>query len=90
MRVANGTGQAEHATFSPEVELALTRGVEMFAESIPGCVMQLAALLREGGGYSKRALASIILSAFTTGFSAAMVSFGTPNIPTYTIPIYNH
>ncbi|GMI32781.1 hypothetical protein TeGR_g3036 [Tetraparma gracilis] len=78
MRVARGAKQSEYAAMDPELELTFTRGIEMVLESIPGCVLQLHAFLptlKAAGGYDKRALASIIVSALTTGFSAATISF---------------
>ncbi|GMI24556.1 hypothetical protein TeGR_g3140 [Tetraparma gracilis] len=52
---------------------------ELVCESIPGSVLQLAALVREAskddGKFSKVALGSIIVSACTTGFTAATISF---------------
>jgi hypothetical protein len=77
-RVADGNEQAEHAALNPDVELAMTRGFEMAMESIPGSILQCAALLRSmkrGDGFNKVALGSIIVSALTTGFSAATISF---------------
>jgi hypothetical protein len=35
-RVADGNEQAENAAISPDFELAFTRSIEMFCESIPG------------------------------------------------------
>jgi hypothetical protein len=48
----------------------------MAFESIPGCCLQFYAamkILQEDGTWSKRALASIVASAFATGFSAATI-----------------
>jgi hypothetical protein len=76
MRVANGAQMSEHAAFDPEIELVITRCAEMAFESIPGCCLQFYAamkILQEDGTWSKRALASIVASAFATGFSAATI-----------------
>jgi hypothetical protein len=78
MRVANGAQQAEHATIDPDMELTCTRGLEMAFESCPGTVVQVYALIRlmrDGKATSKAALGSIIVSALTTGFSAATISY---------------
>jgi hypothetical protein len=78
MRVGNGAQQSEFAAMDPEMELIATRSFEMVFESIPGAILQCATLLRStksAGGISKRALASIIVSALTTGFGAATISF---------------
>ena len=77
-RVANGVEQNVHNAFGPEMELVCTRSFEMTFESVPGSVLQVSTLLRTmtvRGGFSKIALVSIIVSALTTGFSAATISF---------------
>ncbi|GMI41293.1 hypothetical protein TeGR_g7447 [Tetraparma gracilis] len=78
-RVADGNERNEHATVNPDIELTATRIFELICESIPGSVLQLTALVREAskadGEISKAALASIIVSACTTGFTAATISF---------------
>jgi hypothetical protein len=78
MRVANGADQNEHSTISPDAELTLTRCLEMVCESIPGSVLQVGQLLqsyKDEGSVNKAALGSIVVSALTTGFSAATISF---------------
>jgi hypothetical protein len=78
MRVANGAEMSKHAAYSPELELVITRCTEMALESVPGTVLQVSTALqsmKDGDGFSKVALGSIIVSAFTTGFSAATISF---------------
>jgi hypothetical protein len=78
MKVATGAEQGEHATLTSEVELTFTRGIEMAMEAAPGSVLQTYSLLqgmKGGGGYSRVALGSIIVSALTTGFCAATISF---------------
>ncbi|GMI30122.1 hypothetical protein TeGR_g9758 [Tetraparma gracilis] len=78
-RVADGNEKAEHAAVDPDVELTCTKAFELLCESIPGTLLQLTALfkyMRENDGdYSKKALGSIIVSACTTGFTAATISF---------------
>ena len=63
----------------PDLELASCRAFEMCFESVPGSVVQCRALLQtmkaNEGTFSKVALGSIIVSALTTGFSAATISF---------------
>jgi hypothetical protein len=78
MRVARGAQRDEHAAIDPDMELAITRGFEMAFEAIPGSILQVQALLlnmQGGGAFSRVALGSIIVSALTTGFSAATISF---------------
>jgi hypothetical protein len=51
--------------------------MEELTRVLSGCVLQLYVLLPtlKTGGFSKRAFGSIIVSALTTGFSAATISF---------------
>jgi hypothetical protein len=78
MNVANGTEQSPHAFMNPEMELTFTRCMEMCFESIPGSVVQISGILqnlKRDGEMSKVALGSVVLSALTTGFSGATISF---------------
>jgi hypothetical protein len=63
----------------PDLELASCRAFEMCFESVPGSIVQCRALLQtmeaDDGAFSKAALGSIVVSALTTGFSAATISF---------------
>ena len=40
-RVAVNAQREEDSDFDPQQELLITKGIEMFAESIPGCVLQV-------------------------------------------------
>jgi hypothetical protein len=73
-RVANGVKRGEHAAMDPEVALTCTRCFEMAMEAVPGSILQVKTLM-QAENVSKVALASIIMSALTTGFSAATISF---------------
>ena len=78
MRVANGAEQSEFSSASPELELTFSRCFEMCFESVPGSVLQVKKVFevyQSKGSFSKAALASIVVSALTTGFSAATISF---------------
>jgi hypothetical protein len=78
MRVANGKERDEHAAVDSETVLTLTRGFELACESIPGTIVQTGKFMqsvRSEGGWSKVALGSIIVSALTTGFTSAVISF---------------
>jgi hypothetical protein len=75
MRVANGGGRDEHAKLDHDMVLTCTRGLEMALESIPGSLLQVHALLKSDDRGNKAALGSIVVSALTTGFSAATISF---------------
>lgn len=48
-RVANGNEQTATQVFSPEVEMGLTKFVEIATEAIPGCVLQCYVLLKDWG-----------------------------------------
>jgi len=72
--VASGKVQEEHQSVDAKVELTLARVVEMFSESIPGCLLQCYAILKSGK-YSRSTLGSVIVSALTTGFISATLSF---------------
>jgi hypothetical protein len=77
-RVANGGEQSEHAAMNAETELTFTRGFEMAMEAVPGSVLQAYACFRAmkgGDRVTKTAVASICISALTTGFGAATISF---------------
>ena len=47
----------------------------MFAEAIPGFILQLTAILLEDGAASSIRITSLIVSALTTGFVSASISF---------------
>jgi hypothetical protein len=78
MRVANGSEQREGAAMNAETGLVFTRCQEMCFEAVPGSILQTYACLQAmkgGGSASKAALGSIVVSALTTGFGAATISF---------------
>jgi hypothetical protein len=78
MRVANGKEQDEHAAVGSEMTLTLTRVFELACESIPGSILQTGKFMksmRSEDGWSKAALGSILVSALTTGFTSAVISF---------------
>jgi hypothetical protein len=78
MRVAYGAQREDNAVVEPDLELTITRGFEISCESVPGSVVQFGALfraMRDGDGFSTSALASVVVSALTTGFTAATLSF---------------
>ena len=49
--------------------------IELGAESIPGCVLQIYVVLRNPEEVGIGALVSIAISALTTGFTSALISF---------------
>ena len=57
-----------------KTELVITKCAEMVAESIPGSLLQLYVLLKVRN-VSRATVGSVIVSATTTGFSSASISF---------------
>jgi len=64
----------EHSTMDAKAEMVMDKGIEMVCESIPGCILQLYAILKSGDR-TQSAIASVAVSALTTGFSSASISF---------------
>ena len=78
MRVASGAEQSEHNVADPMTELTVTRCSELVCEAIPGSILQFTAALRvmQGGGrVSNVAVVSLVISALTTGYSSACISY---------------
>jgi len=73
-RVIIGKEMDEHSVLDAKTEMVCTKGIEMACESIPGCVLQVFAILKSGDR-SRRAILSVTVSAFTTGFSSGSISF---------------
>ena len=73
-KVVSGFAMCEHHAFDAKSELAITKGIEMVCESIPGCIIQMFVLLKLKE-VSRSAVGSLIVSAMTTGFSSASISF---------------
>jgi len=73
-RVCAGQEMEEHHSFDAKTELATTKGIEMVCESIPGSVLQLYVLLKVRN-VSRATVGSVIVSAMTTGFGSASISF---------------
>ncbi|GMI34230.1 hypothetical protein TeGR_g7990 [Tetraparma gracilis] len=76
MRVVAKAEMDEHHMLSAKMELAATKCVEMFCESIPGCILQVTALIQGGsGGKMGTKVFSIVVSAITTGMNSASISY---------------
>ena len=65
----------EHHAFDPKTEHVLTRVVEMVCESVPETMLQLYVLLKERHTVSRATVGGVLVSAMTTGFSSASISF---------------
>ncbi|GMI32515.1 hypothetical protein TrCOL_g3266 [Triparma columacea] len=74
-RVASGTEQEVGKVIDPEGELAFTKICEIVAESIPGALIQLSAILRAGSKTTSAAFFSFGFCIFTTAFTSAIVSW---------------
>jgi len=73
-KVCSNQEMEEHHSIDAKSELAFTKGVEMVCESIPGAILQLYVLLKVKD-VSRATVGSVIVSAMTTGFSSASISF---------------
>ena len=74
-RVASGAKIEKGQVVDPMQDMIYTKAIEMFAEAIPGVIIQLSASLSFGGEISTAAFVSLLVSALTTGFASATVSF---------------
>jgi len=73
-RLCAGREMEGHHAFDAMTELVATKGIEMFCESIPGCLLQCYVLLKVRNA-SRVTVGSVIVSAMTTGFNSASISF---------------
>ena len=74
-RVCAGQEMEEHHAFDAKIELACSKCCEMACESIPGGLLQLYVLLKQRETVSRATVGSVIVSAMTTGFTSASISF---------------
>ena len=56
-------------------EMIMNKGTELATESLPGCVLQLYVWIENPEQAGAYALVSIGISALTTGFTSAMITF---------------
>jgi len=64
----------QHHLMDAQFELVATKCAEMIAESIPGCLLQFYVMLKVKNA-SRATVGSVLVSAITTGFSSASISF---------------
>jgi len=70
------TNQSDNElTITPLSEMMFNKGAELACESIPGCVLQCWVFLGNSEQAGFFAALSILISALTTGYSSAMISF---------------
>mmetsp|Transcript_23176 Transcript_23176/g.43548 ORF Transcript_23176/g.43548 Transcript_23176/m.43548 type:complete len:1049 (-) Transcript_23176:44-3190(-) len=77
-RVAIGAKKEKGSVFPPMLELSFGKGIELFSESIPGIIIQLSAILSSlssNVSVSGLSLLSLGISALTTGFVSAQISY---------------
>jgi hypothetical protein len=74
-RVAKGEKQKAGQAIDALTELSLMKGIEMFSEAIPGVIIQLMAIAMNNGEVADAAWVSLIVSALTTGFASATISY---------------
>jgi hypothetical protein len=74
-RVATGAKQEVGTAFDPMLEMTYMKGSEMFAEAIPGVIIQLMAIATSDKAVGTSAWLSVAVSAITTGFASATLSY---------------
>jgi hypothetical protein len=74
-RVAKGEKQEAGQVIDALTELSFMKGIEMFAESIPGVIIQLMAIATNDGDVADAAWISLSISAMTTGYASATISY---------------
>jgi hypothetical protein len=74
-RVAIGAKQEVGTAVTPMFEMTAMKNVEMFAEAIPGVIIQLTAIVTSDKEVGFSAWLSLAVSAITTGFASATISY---------------
>jgi hypothetical protein len=74
-RVAKGEKQEALQAIDALTELTVMKCTEMFAEAIPGVIIQLMAIATNDKDVADAAWVSLIVSALTTGFASATISY---------------
>ncbi|GMI44361.1 hypothetical protein TrCOL_g431 [Triparma columacea] len=74
-RVATGAKQEVGTALEPMLELTVMKVLEMFAEAIPGVIIQLMAIATSDKDVGVTAWLSVAVSAITTGFASATISY---------------
>jgi hypothetical protein len=81
--VATGAQQEVGTSLDPMLEMTLMKGIEMFAEAIPGVIIQLMAIATSDEEVTTAAWISLAVSALTTGFASATISYDFDTHPGY-------
>jgi hypothetical protein len=74
-RVATGAKQEVGTAMEPMYEMTGMKVIEMFAEAIPGVITQLMAIATNAKEVGTSAWLSVAVSAITTGFASATISY---------------
>jgi hypothetical protein len=74
-RVATGSKQEVGTALDPMLEMTFMKMAEMFAEAIPGVIIQLMAIATSDKDVGTSAWLSVAVSAITTGFASATISY---------------
>jgi hypothetical protein len=74
-RVATGSKQEVGTAIRPMMEMTAMKCIEMFAEAIPGVIIQLMAIATSDKDVGISAWLSVAVSAITTGFASATISY---------------
>ena len=73
-KVAMGSEKEDGTFFDPLMEMTYSKAIELFAESIPGCVIQIVGFMTDSNP-GTMSLVSIFISALTAGFTGAQISY---------------
>jgi hypothetical protein len=74
-RVATGAKQEVGVAVEAITEMTIVKCIEMFAETIPGMIIQLMAIVTSDKDVGTSAWLSVAVSAITTGFASATISY---------------
>jgi hypothetical protein len=74
-RVVTGAKQEVGTAADVVFEMTIMKATEMFAEAIPGVIIQLMAIATSGKDVGTSAWLSVAVSAITTGFASATMSY---------------
>jgi hypothetical protein len=80
-RVATGAKQEIGGAVDPMIEMTCMKVLEMFCEAIPGVIIQLTAIATSEKDVGTSAWLSVAVSAITTGFASATISYDTDTNP---------
>ena len=77
-KIAMGAEQEKDTIYDPMTEMTSGKNIELFAESIPGIIIQTLAIIStmdSGEEVSMTAVVSLVISLLTTGFVSATISY---------------